>query len=158
VESADEVRLQEISGERVEVNTDSSSYDTDNGNGDEGRSVEHGDLDSQLLEVEGGLVADQVLEEMPQSVPVSVGMKQGPDSLAKKGNYNGLKAPWVSLFRDNRNLGKGIKLDVVESEEDLLQIEEEDVDDVEEAWGFCLVGQFAGKLPGMGAVRSIREG
>jgi len=46
----------------------------------------------------------------------------------------------------------------MEFEEDMLQIEEEDVDDVEEAWGFCLVGQFAGKFPGMGAVRSIREG
>ena len=113
VESADEVRQQEVRGEQVEINSESSSYDTDNVNGDEGRSVEHGGLDSELLEVEGGLLADRVLEEMPQSVPVSVGMKQGPDSIAEeaeKGEYNVQKAPWVSLFRDNRNLGKGIKL------------------------------------------------
>ena len=34
VESADEVRQQEVRGEQVEINIETSSYDTDNVNGD----------------------------------------------------------------------------------------------------------------------------
>ena len=69
-----------------------------------------------------------------------------------------LKAPWVNLFGDNRNLGAGIKLDEWEVDGDLVMLEDNDVDVVDEAWGYCLVGLFAGKCPGWTAVRKLREG
>jgi len=68
------------------------------------------------------------------------------------------KTPWVNLFKDNRNMGKGIKLDEWEVDGDMVLLEEEDVDVVEDVWGFCLVGLFAGKYPGMAAVHKLREG
>jgi len=37
-------------------------------------------------------------------------------------------APWVNLFRDNRNLGKGMTLEAFEVNGDMVTIEEEDVD------------------------------
>ena len=66
-------------------------------------------------------------------------------------------APWVNLFRDNRNLSKGLMLEELEVEGDRVLLEKDDVDVVEEAWGFCLVGLFAGKFPGMVAVSKLRE-
>ena len=77
---------------------------------------------------------------------------------SEKGAGSVPKAPWVNLFKDNRNLGNGIKLQEVEVEGDLVQLDEEDVDEVDEAVGICLVGLFTGKFPGVGAVRSLREG
>ena len=68
------------------------------------------------------------------------------------------RAPWVSLFNDNRNLSKGIMLEEKVVDGDLVSLEEDDVDDVEEAWGFCLVGLFAGKFPGWTAVSKLKEG
>jgi len=37
-------------------------------------------------------------------------------------------------------------------------LEEDDVDGVEEAWGYCLVGLFAGRFPGLAAVNNLKEG
>ena len=113
VESAADVRQQEARGKQLEINSVSSSHDSDNASGDEGRSMEHRELDSELLEVEGGALADRVFVEMSQSVPCSVGVEQvatSGNNAAEKAEKNVQKAPWVSLFRDNRNLGKGIKL------------------------------------------------
>ena len=128
------------------------------------KPVEEGGLFSEPVMEEGGSVADQVFVDLPQSTldgTAAADLNQsGVDTagVIGKGVGQGLKAPWVNLFRDNRNLGKGIKLDVVVEDGDMVLIEEEDVDVVEESWGYCLVGQFAGKFPGMAAVRSLREG
>ena len=139
----------------------SSSGDSDFVIEEEEELEKQQDLHSTLLEKDEALVADQVFAEMPQSDPVAVGVNQGGASSARvseKGVGSELKAPWVNLFRDNRNLGKGIELDEVKDVGDLVQIEDDDVDEVDRAWGLCLVGLFAGKLSGMGAVRSLREG
>ncbi|KAL3846330.1 hypothetical protein ACJIZ3_003733 [Penstemon smallii] len=55
-------------------------------------------------------------------------------------------APWLNMFKNNRNLGQGIKLEAIKSTDEVVILEEEDVDDVEVAWGFYLVGYFAGWL------------
>ena len=126
--------------------------------------VEKGDLCSEQVLEEGGSVADQVFVELPHSKPDDAAAADVNQSGAGTARVNGeasgagLKAPWVNLFRDNRNLGKGIKLDVVVEDGDMVLIEEKDVDVVEESWGYCLVGQFAGKFPGTAAIRSLREG
>ena len=143
----------------------SSSANSDLGIEEEGKSVEGKDLCSNQLEEVEGLVAQQVFAEMPNSNPVAAGVNLGGVSSA--GVFAGSlgravgdvqKAPWVNLFRDNRNLGKGILLKEKEVDGDLVILEEDDVDVVEEAWGYCLVGLFAGRFPGMAAVSKLREG
>jgi len=122
---------------------------------------ETGNLNANLSRPDGGLLADQVFDHMPQSGPAVHGEKlSAVDTVRGHGGTAGVdqKAPWVNLFRDNRNLGKGIMLEEMEVEGDLVMLEEEDVDVVEEAWGFCLVGLFAGKFPGWAAVSKLREG
>jgi len=139
--------------------TSSSDSDCDAVEG--GKSVEAGDHFSVLSKPDGGLLADQVFDHMPQSGPAVHGEKMGGDSstrVSEKGVGAAQQAPWVNLFKDNRNLGKGIKLEEWEVDGDLVMLEEDDVDVVEEAWGYCLVGLFAGKFPGMAAVRKLREG
>lgn len=42
-------------------------------------------------------------------------------------------ASWVNLFKDNRKLDEGFKLQPF-------------LDDVEESWGYCLLGYFAGRF------------
>jgi len=161
-QGVDELRQQVRDGDQVEdANMQSDSSSSEAGGGVAGSSVDLGESASHILQDAVGLVAAQVFDGMPQSGPAAGGMFQGPVSAAvgtQKGNGNVTRAPWVNLFKDNRNLGTGIKLEVVDSGEDMLQIDDADVDDVEEAWGCCLVGQFAGRFPGMAAVRSIRDG
>ena len=102
--------------------------------------------------VDGGVI--------PQSVPSVTGAKVGggvPVSAHGGAVGKDHKAPWVNLFRDNRNLALGLMLEELEVDDDRVVLEKDDVDVVEEAWGFCLVGLFAGKFPGMVAVSKLRE-
>jgi len=155
----------------MEVNSSGSSpVHSDFHLEEEGQLDDRPDLHSSQLEVADGLMADQLFEKMPQSHPVVAGAMQSGDSSARTSEKAGgsvlkapgtggvPKAPWVNLFKENRNLGGGIELDKVGDEGDLVHIEDDDVDEVDRAWGLCLVGLFAGKFPGMGAVRSLREG
>jgi len=135
------------------------------------------DKDEALLEKSvlskpvDALLAHQLLDTLPQSNPGVIGEKLGGDlrqhtvgpgdgvpvgsSVPPVGGVH--RAPWVSLFKDNRNLSKGILLEEKIVEGDIVSLEEEDVDAVEEAWGFCLVGLFAGKFPGWAAVGKLKE-
>jgi len=145
--------LQDVGDVQV-VSASNSSSDVEERVGEPGEMENHG------LQQNVGLLADQVVDDMPQSASAAMegNREPGPAVGAQKGVDIAKKAPWVNLFRDNRNVGKGFKLEEVETGEDVLQIEEDDVDNVEEAWGFCLVGLFAGKFPGAAAVRTIMQG
>jgi len=141
--------------------SDESSVDPDFVNEEVGKSVDQQGVCSTMLKNVGTLLAHQVLDDLPHSEPVAAGVNRGIDSSVEgsgKGVGSVPKSPWVNLFKDNRNLGKGIKLEEWDVEGDLVVLEEEDVDVVEEVWGYCLVGLFAGKFPGMAAVRILREG
>jgi len=125
-----------------------------------GVSVEQQDLCSTQVEVVGEQMAQKVFDELPEPDLGAVGGNLGgdlADRVLEKGLGSEKQAPWVNLFKDNRNLGNGIKLQKAEVEGDLVQLEEEDVDEVEVVLGICLVGLFAGKFPGVGAVRRLRE-
>ena len=109
----------------------------------------------------GDSVAQQVFAEMPHPVQNAAGGRLGIDASARvpeRGEGGVPKTPWVNLFKDNRNLGMGLKLDEWDVDGDLVMLEDDDVDIVEETWGYCLVGLFAGKFPGWTAVRKLREG
>jgi len=159
---AAELLGQQDSSDDNEVSShESSSGESDGGIGRIGKSGVKRGPNSELLKEDGGLVADQVFVGLPQSNPGAGDVNQNVDATVRgkeKAEGDVLKAPWVNLFRDNRNLGKGIKLDAFEEDGDMVLIEEEDVDVVEEAWGYCLVGQFAGRFPGLAAVHSLKEG
>jgi len=153
------VRQQVNDDVQVEIASDSS--DSEDVGGDAGRGGERRVSASCLLQKTGELVPPKVFDGMPQLEPADNEKNRRVVSTVvetQKGAASVKKAPWVNLFKDNRNLGKGIKLNKVDSVEDMLHITNEDVDDVAEIWGFCLVGQFTGRFPGMDAVRNIREG
>jgi len=152
----------EVSGHELEeCDQSSSSAESDYDKEEVGKVMGQQGLSSSQSRKVGDTVAQQVFAEMPHSVQVADGGNLGIDSSARvpEKDVGGMpKAPWVNLFKDNRNLGMGIKLDEWEVDGDLVMLEEDDVDVVEEAWGYCLVGLFAGKSPGWTAVRKLKEG
>ena len=62
------------------------------------------------------------------------------------------KAPWVDLFRKNRQTDQGFNLQTIKKQPDEIIVEGHEMDDVVKAWGYCLVGYFAGKFPGKSAL------
>ena len=107
------------------------------------------DADQVFVEIPDPNAA-KVLDEMPSNIELqNLKDKDGQGEPQPK-------APWVNLFRDNRSPSSGLKLLEVESkDEDEVVLEPEDLDDVETAWGFCLVGYFAAKFPGRMALIKI---
>ncbi|GFP90795.1 hypothetical protein PHJA_001223400 [Phtheirospermum japonicum] len=64
------------------------------------------------------------------------------------------------LFPTNRAPSHGFKLsdlNLPEDEGDDVILKEEDIDRVEASWGYCLVGYFAAKFPGMATVYEIKR-
>ena len=57
-------------------------------------------------------------------------------------------ALWVGLFKDNKHKYQGLSLPAFEIQGNRAILETQDVDEVEKAWGFCLVGFIVGKFPG----------
>ena len=202
----------EVSGsDSEECVRDSTSRVSESDNEEGEDQEEQQGLGSSLADVVGGKLADQLFDDMPQSVPSAAGRNLGgaaavgtsskartgaalvigavgpkgkaklvevrsvlarPPPVASSEKLGGdvpvkahvgavgavPKSPWVHLFKDNRNPGKGIMLEDRDVDGDIVMLDEEDVDVVEEAWGFCLVGLFAGKFPGMAAVHKLCEG
>ena len=139
----------------------SSSDASEFSNEEVGKSVLQQGMCSAQLQEDGRHVAQQVFVDMPHSIPVAAGVNLGADSSARgleKEMGSGLMAPWVNLFKDNRKVDNGYKLEEVVVEGDLVQLDEEDVYPVEEAVGICLVGLFSGKFPGAGAVQRLWDG
>lgn len=93
--------------------------------------------------------AQKVFDEMTGK-PADTEADKKPNTAAA------VKAPWLNLFKDNRKMSQGIKLSVVETTEDEdVILESQDLDDVEKAWGFCLVGYFAARFPGKVALLQL---
>ena len=158
-DSADDNEVSSYESEENDIA--SSSVNSDYDNEEEEELEETGNQDSGLLTADRGQMADKVFDHMSQPGPIGpeVNLGAGNNVRDQEGDVGTTQdAPWVNLFKDNRNLGKGIMLEEWEVEGDLVMLEEEDVDVVEEAWGYCLVGLFAGRFPGMAAVRILREG
>ncbi|XP_022878006.1 uncharacterized protein LOC111395991 [Olea europaea var. sylvestris] len=58
------------------------------------------------------------------------------------------KAPWVNLFKDNRKMEDNIKLKPFHNQSDEVVLGDLDEDNIENSWGYGLVGYFAGRFPG----------
>ncbi|CAH9132114.1 unnamed protein product [Cuscuta epithymum] len=63
---------------------------------------------------------------------------------------------WNSLFRDNRDPKNGIKLKYVPPKGETLDFGDRVLPSMVEMWGYCLVGQFTGKFPGLKAVHDLK--
>lgn len=61
-------------------------------------------------------------------------------------------ATWAGLFKDNRKMDAAMLLTECLEEGDKINLNSEDIDIIEEAWGFGLIGYVAGKFPGKGAI------
>ncbi|KAI3467944.1 hypothetical protein Pfo_024607 [Paulownia fortunei] len=96
------------------------------------------------------VTADKVFDEIPQ--------KDADKVFEKMPTPAAPKAQWLDLFRDNRNVSQGIKLNVVESNsDDEVALEAHELDEVEKAWGFCLVGYFVVKFSGKTTLLQLCE-
>ncbi|CAH9100013.1 unnamed protein product [Cuscuta europaea] len=59
---------------------------------------------------------------------------------------------YVSLFRDNREPSNGIKLEFFPPTGEKLDFSHLQVPTLIEIWGYCLVGHFSGRFPGLKAI------
>jgi len=75
----------------------------------------------------------------------SVSYKDAEDSPRKEGKP---QASWADLFKGDRSKKKGLDLQVLKDLPDIFDIEPQELDDTQAAWGSCLVGYFAGRFPG----------
>jgi len=66
-----------------------------------------------------------------------------------------VKAPWVNLFKENRNPTKGFSLQFMEDLPEIPEIRREHALDVHTVWGYSLVGYFAGRFPGKAALLKL---
>ncbi|KDP37580.1 hypothetical protein JCGZ_08271 [Jatropha curcas] len=64
------------------------------------------------------------------------------------------KPTFARLFKDNRDLNQGFKLQKVDVGDEVV-LDEGDLINVEKTWGWCAVGSFTGRFPGMRAVQSL---
>ncbi|CAH9071104.1 unnamed protein product [Cuscuta epithymum] len=62
---------------------------------------------------------------------------------------------WSSLFRDNRALSNGLKLEYFPPTGEKLDFSHLQVPTLIEVWGFCLVGHFSGRFPGLKAIHDM---
>jgi len=70
-------------------------------------------------------------------------------------NSDGPKAPWVNLFKANRNPSKGFSLQYLEDLPEIPEVKKEHALDVHTVWGYSLVGYFAGRFPGKAALLKL---
>ncbi|CAH9119598.1 unnamed protein product [Cuscuta europaea] len=64
--------------------------------------------------------------------------------------------PWNALFKDNRDPRHGIKLRYVPPKGDTLDFGDRLLPSMVDMWGYCLVGHFTGKFPGLKAVHDLK--
>ncbi|GAA0160520.1 hypothetical protein LIER_17059 [Lithospermum erythrorhizon] len=62
-----------------------------------------------------------------------------------------------SLFPENRQPAKGMRLDHFSPKDGMIVIDEEDTAPIESTWGFYLIGCFTGRFPGGKAVQDVTK-
>ncbi|CAH9081594.1 unnamed protein product [Cuscuta europaea] len=81
--------------------------------------------------------------------------------LEKEQKTNGdavvIQKPWSSLFKDNRNPSNGLKLRYIPPKGTSLDFTDRILPTMVDMWGFCLVGFFTGKFPGLKAIYDLKN-
>lgn len=71
-------------------------------------------------------------------------------------NENLIKAPWVRLFKENREtIDSEFKLEFLEPTKGRAHINRDELLEIREEWTFALLGCFAGRFPGLKAIRAL---
>ncbi|CAH9134929.1 unnamed protein product [Cuscuta epithymum] len=85
---------------------------------------------------------------------------KGPSAYVKPVTYvlTANKTSWAGLFKDNRAPSKGMKLRYIPTEGDFVDMSIEEPINMVEVWGFCLVGFFTGRFPGIKSVYKLMDG
>ncbi|CAH9056351.1 unnamed protein product [Cuscuta europaea] len=65
--------------------------------------------------------------------------------------------PWSNLFKDNRNPTHGIKLRYIPPKGNELDFTDKVLPSMVDMWGYCLVGYFTGRFPGLKAIYDLRS-
>lgn len=108
----------------------------------------------QLLQKQSRNSADQVFDKNAKSPSGEEILKQKATDKLTSGNVLGAtnKATFSSLFAENRSPSQGYKLQNLEQQGDVILLDDEDIDDLSEAFGFALIGYIAGKSTGKQAI------
>ena len=95
--------------------------------------------------------------DTPSASPPTKEARSGPspDIATKEESVPVAKAPWVDLFKENRNPSKGLALQFMEDLPDIPALKLEHAMDVHTVWGYSLVGYFAGRFPGKSALLKL---
>ncbi|CAH9079315.1 unnamed protein product [Cuscuta epithymum] len=70
---------------------------------------------------------------------------------------SGSATPWSSLFKDNRAPSNGFKLRYIPPSGTTIDFSDRIMPSMVEMWGFCLVGCFTGKFPGLKAIYDLKN-
>ncbi|CAH9121022.1 unnamed protein product [Cuscuta epithymum] len=70
---------------------------------------------------------------------------------------SGTANPWSSLFKDNRAPSNGFKLRYIPPSGTTIDFSDRIMPSMVEMWGFCLVGCFTGKFPGLKAIYDLKN-
>ncbi|CAH9102285.1 unnamed protein product [Cuscuta epithymum] len=65
------------------------------------------------------------------------------------------KKGWANLFQNNRSLSHGMKLEFIPPKGDIVDFSNRKVPSIIDIWGYCLVGIFTGRFPGIKAVLDL---
>ncbi|KAK6161317.1 hypothetical protein DH2020_004698 [Rehmannia glutinosa] len=102
-----------------------------------------------------GLIYDGApLTPSTEKSPASEDAQKVFDEKSKKAAAQA-KAPWVGLFADNRTPDAGYKLKYVKPVGNSAVLDDEDIDDVNQTVGYCLVGYFPTRHPGKQALMAL---
>ncbi|VFQ88796.1 unnamed protein product [Cuscuta campestris] len=93
--------------------------------------------------------APQVGKTTAQNTPQVLDNMPEPEKAAAK------PVTFADLFKGNRDPDQGMTLKHYDFGEGVLHIPDSVIKPVEELWGFCLVGCFTGRFPGLKAVDAI---
>ncbi|CAH9092168.1 unnamed protein product, partial [Cuscuta europaea] len=69
---------------------------------------------------------------------------------------NLVEKPWTTLFKDNRAPSNGIKLNFVPPRGNTLDFSDRVMPSMVDMWGYCLVGFFTGRFPGLKVVHELK--
>ncbi|CAH9092306.1 unnamed protein product [Cuscuta europaea] len=87
---------------------------------------------------------------------ISLG-SQDTNSLKEDDIFEEEPRHFASLFRDNRAPSNGLKLEYFPPTGEKLEFSHLRVPTLIEIWGYCLVGHFSGRFPGLKAIFAMRK-
>lgn len=91
----------------------------------------------------------RTLGDVDMDLDSSVDKPQGISNLII---HSDAKVQRVNRFKDNRKFGEGLKLQFYDNQSDVVILSDSDANDLEEVWGYGVVGYFVGRFPGKAAL------